>query len=230
MSQKVSLKTDYHIPESWDLNGNIGKDPIAQSLMVRLEAGALASSVPARWYQRVVLTPVINLDKKFEDFHAQHQSEYPTQRQNKTKKTCKTVKLDSKGKPIKIKKAKEENKAYVLNAVDLCENKIPKTWELDGNLARDPIAISLLARIEADSIAGKVVKPPAGLVLTKLPRHDCTKINTSKLQNLLAKKEKSHKIHKPPTPPKKPRTPSGRANQAERILLNDNIDYKALMT
>ena len=78
MSQKVSLKTDYHIPESWDLYGNIGKDPIAQSLMVRLEAGALASSVPARWYQRVVLTPVINLDKKFEDFHAQHQSEYPT--------------------------------------------------------------------------------------------------------------------------------------------------------
>ena len=91
------------------------------------------------------------------------------------------MKLDSKGKPTKIKKAKEENKSYALNAVDLCEKKIPKTWELDGNLARDPIATSLLARIEADSIAGKVVRPPSGLIVTRLPRHDCTKLNTSKL-------------------------------------------------
>ena len=48
---------------------------------------------------------------------------------------------------------------------ETCSKKIPKQWDLEGDLTDDPIANSLLMRIKSDCISEAVAKPPAGYVV-----------------------------------------------------------------
>ena len=43
--------------------------------------------------------------------------------------------------------------------------KIPKQWDLEGDITGDPIATSLQMRIKSDCISEAVAKPPAGFVV-----------------------------------------------------------------
>ena len=48
---------------------------------------------------------------------------------------------------------------------ETCGKKIPKQWDLEGDLTDDPVAISLLTRIKSDCISEAVAKPPADHVV-----------------------------------------------------------------
>ena len=75
-------------------------------------------------------------------------------------------------------------------SVEDCEKKIPKQWDLEGDLAGDPVAIALLLRIQSDCINESVSKPPTGHLATKHKPHNVSKFKPSQLLELAQFKEK----------------------------------------
>ena len=53
-----------------------------------------------------------------------------------------------------------------------CDKEIPSSWDLYGNLKRDPIGISLLVRVLGGSQNEKVIFVPAGHTIYRPPAHD----------------------------------------------------------
>ena len=71
-----------------------------------------------------------------------------------------------------------------------CKKKIPKQWDLEGDLTGDPVATALLLRIQSNCINESVSKPSTGHLAPKHKPHNVSRFKTSHLLELAQFKEK----------------------------------------
>ena len=75
----------------------------------------------------------------------------------------------------KIQKGSDTKLAPILKRQSTLEIKsgckIPDQWKLDGDLSLDPIAESLLVRINEDVVTGSAKAAPIGHTIMQQPKH-----------------------------------------------------------
>ena len=179
------------IPDQWDLEGNVAIDPIANSLLVRIKEGALIGNLlEAPQYHKTKKAPrhKINFPEIFQDLTVEPEDpkepqfevpieDTPKKRRNtlinppkKSGLAGTDSKLKSQLTTVNKSNTKSKIPKYVPDA-HLSDKHIPTSWQLEGNLKRDPIAISLLIRINAGS-NNSIVTPPPGHVIQRPPAHE----------------------------------------------------------